>query len=185
MPNTSGKTSLEDKYANEILMRNSAITALRPMTVGRDVLIIGDLDEIISHEAFMQFDPDIQEWMGAQQRYFQFYLNRLLVFDTPERKQLINYWTHGTKIITVEAIKKRLNFDLNLMRYDWVCGNQHLKSWASFDGDYDIECRDKYIAMAGWHFSYIMDDQHLLKKMRQNADFDKNYTISDFEQFRK
>jgi hypothetical protein len=39
--------------------------------------------------------------------------------------------------------------------------------------------------MAGWHYTYVLDDEHLLMKMRQNADTFIDYTITDYENFRK
>lgn len=52
-------------------------------------------------------------------------------------------------------------------------------------GDYNVSCKDHFIPMAGWHFTSVLDDEHLLLKMRQSADYDKNYTIDDFENYRK
>ena len=39
--------------------------------------------------------------------------------------------------------------------------------------------------MAGWHYTYVLDNEHLLMKMRQNADTFIDYTINDYENFRK
>ena len=50
----------------------------------------------------------------------------------------------------------------------------------------DLSCPGQdIIPMAGWHFSYIMDDEKLLRKMRSYADSPgTNLTISDFKEQR-
>jgi len=64
-------------------MRLGAVAALKAMGQGRDIIVVGDIDEMLSPEAFLQFDPYHYEWMGTQMRHFHYHFNRLSVFDTP------------------------------------------------------------------------------------------------------
>lgn len=73
--------SWEMKWENERMTKNIAKIALYSIARDRDVIVISDLDEILSSEGIYQFNPDKYEWMGTQLRTAQFYFNRVSIFE--------------------------------------------------------------------------------------------------------
>jgi hypothetical protein len=57
MPNMNEDQSFRAKWDNEFLMRDSAASILKAMAQDRDILVFGDIDEMLSAEGFKQFDP--------------------------------------------------------------------------------------------------------------------------------
>lgn len=66
-----------------------------------------------------------------------------------------------------------------------MCPEKDFRDLGSVYGNYDVGCNDHFIPLAGWHFTSVLDDEHLLLKMRQSADYEKNYSISNYEEYRK
>lgn len=117
MPNMIGDQSTQMKWDNERLTREAAVIFLRPLGKDKDVMILDDIDEMMSLEAFYRFDPISYEWMGTYLRICRFYFNRVSVFDTPEKKGMPNYMVRATKITTIGGLKRVFKFVLDNLRY--------------------------------------------------------------------
>ena len=105
-------------------------------------------------------------------------MNRLSVFDYKGREEIINYWTFGTKITTYKIQREQFKNELILLKKGFDC-KDGINSRLNYDPL--LNCICPVLRNAGWHFSSLLNDADLLKKMRSNTGAKIDNTIPNFE----
>jgi len=127
---------------------------------------LSDIDEIISKETIDKFDEKNGILAVVEQRVFFFYFNRRAVFDD-YRKGIKNLCYGNTRILLFKNIRDKFKGIISYVRPRSYIVNSYLTS------DLNILFFFKniqFISLGGWHFSYVLSDQGLLKKLRNSAD---------------
>lgn len=132
-----------------------------------DIILIGDLDEILSREGFQKFNPEIHPWVATELIVSYYYFNRKSVYDYGGKIQIPHIQTLGTKITTYKVVRDRFKNELIPLKRGNGC-ETNPKNFLGYNPI--VNCRCPIIRHAGWHLTYIMDDASLLKKVRSFAD---------------
>ena len=74
------------------------------MGLPKDILIVDDVDEMISRQTFLSFDPDNMIHASTELRIFYFYFNRQSVYDDKDHLAMPNMWFTGTKLTTMKYL---------------------------------------------------------------------------------
>ena len=120
-----------------------------------DICIIGDVDEILRPEIVDQMRKDSKDIMGFRVPYFNFKFNYMLVND-PESYSV---WTTACKfkILNSPNSFRSSRFDLNGLPINYkdesICVYEH----------------------AGWHFTYLGDEEFIRNKIRSFSHAELNY----------
>ena len=160
-------------------MRYSVKQLLDVMTQPDDILIIQDIDEMTTKDAILKYDPQKNLYACTELRIVYYYFNRGSVYDSNETTAIPNYWYAGTKFITFEKLKATFAGDVVELRKSTGCKTDLA---SRFIGSDPLTYCDQFvIEQAGWHFSYVLDDLHLQRKVRSRTD---QLSISDYQYFK-
>lgn len=141
-------------WDNETFQRDAIMRGLTNANP-EDVCIIGDVDEILRPEIVDQLRTCPADIMGFRVPYFNFKFNYMLVND-PESYTV---WTTACRFDILHSPDsfRRARFDLSGLHLNY---------------------KDEYIQMyehAGWHFTYLGDDEFIKNKIRSFSHAELNY----------
>lgn len=166
-------------WKNEYYMRNEAFEILQIIAQGSDKIIISDLDEIIHKEAILEYDSSKYKYANTEMFLYYFYYNQLSVFKDVYGHINNNYWYNGIKITTLQNLSDDFSGSLSKIKSSGC--NMDLSSrqvYLNAKGDMStISCKSQLIRKAGWHFTYILNDEGLFNKLKGSADCDGSEPI--------
>lgn len=140
-------------------MKNAAYYILKLVAVNEDILIMDDVDEMISKETLMKYDPRVHDYAITELRLFYFYYNRRSSYHDQERTDIPNYWYTGTKLTTFKYLKEKFKGDVIGLRRGIGC-KFDVASRTVLPGN-SQSCLGYLIQSAGWHFSYVLNKENL------------------------
>jgi beta-1,4-mannosyl-glycoprotein beta-1,4-N-acetylglucosaminyltransferase len=148
-------------WHNEKHQRNCLVRGLTSATEN-DIVMIGDIDEIIRPSSIEQIRNDQQHSLwGFRAPCFNFKLNYMWIYVQPYQ-------------VYAMAVKvKRLVSSFQSLDQARV---QHGGQWPNRPLEYD-DGHDLAIQHGGWHFSSLGDTDHVKNKYRQYAHNEKQETI--------
>lgn len=141
-------------WDNETFQRNAIMRGLTN-AADEDIIIIGDVDEIIRAEVVDQMRANPKDIMGFRVPYFNFKFNYMLVNDN----ESYTVWT--------TACRRKLLTDVNAFRGTRFTLN-------SLPLDYEDDSIKMY-EHAGWHFTYLGDSEFIKNKIRSFSHAELNY----------
>lgn len=141
-------------WHNEHHQRNSIMRGLESADED-DLIIIGDVDEILRASTLELVRQDQRDLVGFRMPYFNFRLNYMLLKD----KETYHVWTVGSRkkyiIPNPENFRNR-RFGLQTTRYNYDDGSV------------------KVYEHAGWHFTYLGDSNWVRNKIQSFAHSELN-----------
>ena len=172
-------------WENEKHMRNKAYDIISGFAGTDDLIIMSDADEIVTPLSINEYNGSKYQYAATEMFLYYFYYNQLSVLQDSYGRITPNYWYKGAKIIKFGYLAMNFQGDLTHLRNGVGC-NTDISSRRIDSGEYiTVECSEQLIRKAGWHFTYILDDKKLLKKINAVADNPGiNYKIKDFNIYR-
>ena len=143
-----------DAWVNDIYQRNQIMRGLVNADPD-DICIIGDADEILRPEIIDDIRANPKDIMGFRMPYFNFKLNYMLVNNV----ESYHVWTVACRRKYLEAPDAFRGTRFNLTQLP-------------------LNYEDETIRMyehAGWHFTYLGDDEFIRNKIRSFAHTELNY----------
>lgn len=142
-----------DAWVNDIFQRNSIMRGLTDADP-EDIIIVEDADEILRPETIDHMRANPKDIMGFRVPYFNFKLNYMLVNNV----EAYHVWTVACKRKYLEAPDafRATRFQLT-----------------SLPRNYEDDTIRMY-EHAGWHFTYLGDDEFVKNKIRSFAHTELN-----------
>lgn len=111
-----------------------------------------------------------------------YYFNRISVIDYNGREDVPHKLLLGTKFTTYKVLRVRFESIFIRLKRGMGCYDD----LSSFKHKYEplLQCYCPVLRNAGWHFTYVMNDVDMLKKLRSFADGSSNYPAPDFKRVR-
>ena len=142
-----------DAWVNDIFQRNAIMRGLDG-TDDEDIIIVEDADEILRPEIIDHMRANPKDIMGFRVPYFNFKLNYLLVNNV----ESYHVWSVACKRKYLEAPDAFRGTRFNLTQLPL---------------DYEDETIRMY-EHAGWHFTYLGDDEFIRNKIKSFAHTELN-----------
>lgn len=172
-------------WENEKYMRNKAYDIISEFAETDDLVIMSDADEIVTPLSIDEYNPYKYQYAATEMFLYYFYYNQLSVIQDSRGSITPNYWYKGAKIIKFAHLVANFHGDLTQLRNGVGC-NTDISARKIDSGEYiTVKCSEQLIQKAGWHFTYILDDTKLSKKINGVADNPGiNYKIEDYNIYR-
>lgn len=135
----------KNAWANEHHQRNSILLGIED-AADDDIIIIGDSDEILRSTVIDDMRQNSRDIYGFRTPYFNFKFNYMLV-DDPE-SYCVWIVAGKKKIINLPENLRSTRFQLNSLGYEHDDG------------------RIKIYEHAGWHFTYLGDNEWITTKLK-------------------
>lgn len=134
-----------DPWQNERFQRDAIMNGLTSAD-GDDIVIIGDVDEILRPNSINSMRNSKSEVFGFRMPYFNFKLNYMLVGD----RESYNVWSVATrvKLLVKPEDFRRSRSKLNSLPYGHNNGKVEI------------------LEHSGWHFTYLGDDEFIRNKIK-------------------
>ena len=142
-----------DAWVNDIFQRNAIMRGIVNAD-DEDIIIVGDADEILRPETIDHMRANPKDIMGFRTPYFNFKLNYLLVNNV----ESYHVWSVACKRKYLEAPDAFRGTRFNLTQLPL---------------DYEDETIRMY-EHAGWHFTYLGDDEFIRNKIKSFAHTELN-----------
>ena len=142
-----------DAWVNDIFQRNAIMRGLDGAD-DEDIIIVEDADEILRPEIIDHMRANPKDIMGFRVPYFNFKLNYLLV----NNQESYHVWSVACKRKYLEAPDAFRGTRFNLTQLPL---------------DYEDETIRMY-EHAGWHFTYLGDDEFIRNKIKSFAHTELN-----------
>ena len=144
----------DNAWENDYGQRNAIMQGLHDAHPD-DIIIIGDADEIVRPCIIQQMKDDDRDIMGFRTPYFNFKYNYMLIND-PEAYCV---WITACKKKLLDSPQKLRDSRFNLTTLPYNYDDGQIKMYEH----------------AGWHFTYLGDDEFIRNKIRSFAHTELNY----------